>query len=84
VFMMMTGLAILTSRALGRVAGWTAVVIGAAGVVLTLATGVDPVSTNALPFILGMLWVLVIGIRLGVRAPRAAAPAPAVDELATA
>jgi hypothetical protein len=84
VFMLATGLAILTSRALGRVAGWTAVVIGAAGIVLTLATGVDPVTTNALPFMLGMLWVLVIGIRLGVRAPRAPAGTPAVDELATA
>lgn len=84
VFMLAAGLAILTSRALGRFAGWAAVVIGAAGIVLTLATGVDPVSTNALPFILGMLWVLVIGIRLGVRSPRPAAAAPVVDELATA
>jgi hypothetical protein len=83
VFMLAAGLAILTSRALGRFAGWTAVVIGTAGIVLTLATGADPVSTNALPFILGMLWVLVIGIRLGVRAPRtAAADAPAADQLA--
>lgn len=84
VFMLASGLAILSSCALGRFAGWTAVVIGAAGVVLTLATGVDPVSTNALPFILGMLWVLVVAIRLAVRAPRSAPEARAVDRLAPA
>lgn len=83
VFMLAAGLSILSSRALGRVAGWTAVVIGAAGVLLTLVTGVDPVRTNALPFMLGMLWVLVVGIRLGVRPPRSAAVVPSIDELAT-
>ncbi|HET7357596.1 MAG TPA: hypothetical protein VFJ09_13050 [Nocardioidaceae bacterium] len=84
VFMLATGLAILSSRALGRIAGWTAVVIGAAGVVLTLATGVDPVATNALPFMLGMLWVLVVAIRLGVRPPRPVPDAAVGSELAAA
>lgn len=84
VFMLAAGLAILTSHALGRVAGWTAVVIGAAGIGLTLATGVDPVSTNPMPFVFGMLWVLVIGIRLGVRPPRPAPEAAIGSELATA
>jgi hypothetical protein len=84
VFLLVAGLAILSSRALGRIAGWTAVVIGAAGVVLTLATGVDPVSTNVLPFILGMLWVLVVSVRLAVRAPRSVPDAEPVDRLVTA
>jgi hypothetical protein len=84
VFLLAAGLAILSSRALGRIAGWTAVVIGAAGVVLTLATGVDPVTTNVLPFLLGMLWVLVVSIRLAVRAPRSASDAEPVDRLVTA
>lgn len=71
VFLLATGLAILDGRALGRVAGWSAVLFGATGVGLTVATGLDPVSTNPVPFLLGLLWILAVGVRLAVRAPRA-------------
>lgn len=87
VFLLAAGLAILDGRALGRVTGWSAVLVGAAGIGLTVATGVDPVSTNPLPFLLELVWLLVVGVRLTVRAPRArrtgelAEPAP---ELAAA
>jgi hypothetical protein len=70
VFLVATGLAVLTSGYLGRVAGWTAVVIGALGVGLTLATGLDPVSTNPMPFLASLLWILVVSVRLGWRGPR--------------
>ena len=72
-FLLATGLAILAGGTLGRVAGWSAVLIGAAGIGLTLATHVDPVTSNPVPFLLGLLWLLVTGVRLAVRAPRGAA-----------
>lgn len=72
-FMLAVGLAVLTSGFLGRVAGWTAVLSGAAGVVLTLAVRIDPTSINPIPFLLGLLWILVTGIRLAWTGPRAAA-----------
>jgi len=71
VFLLSAGLAILASGWMGRVAGWSAVVIGTAGVALPLASRLDPVNTNPVPFMLGLLWVLVVGIRLGWRGPRA-------------
>jgi hypothetical protein len=82
VFLLATGLAALSGGVLGRFAGWSAVLFGVAGVVLTVATGIDPVGTNPLPFLLGLLWILVVAVRLAVRAPRArrtealAAPGP--------
>ena len=71
-FLLAGGLAILAGGALGRVAGWSAVVIGGGCVALTALSGVDPVATNPVPFLLGLLWVLVTGIRLAVRPPRPA------------
>lgn len=71
VFLLATGLAILDGRALGRVAGWSAVLLGAAGVGLTVASGIDPVSTSPIPFLGELVWLLVFGARLAVRAPRA-------------
>jgi hypothetical protein len=69
-FVASTGAAFLTAGFLGRVAGWTGVVIGALMVVATMATGANPVDTNVMPFLLGLLWLLVIGIRLAWRGPR--------------
>ena len=71
-FLLAGGLAILAGGALGRVAGWSAAVIGGTCIALTALSGVDPVATNPLPFLLGLLWVLVTGIRLAVRPPRPA------------
>jgi hypothetical protein len=70
VFMLCAGLALLSSGLLGRVAGWTAVVIGAAGIVVTAVTRADPVATNPIPFLLGLVWILVVSIRLAVAGPR--------------
>lgn len=79
IFLAAAGLGILASGLLGRVAGWAAVVIGALGIVLTLLSHVDPANTNPMPFVAGLLWLLVVSVRLGIWGPRRAtstAPAP--------
>jgi hypothetical protein len=75
-FLLASGLAILAGGALGRVAGWSAVLIGGACVTVTTLSGIDPVTTNPVPFLLGLLWVLATGIRLAVRPPRHAPVSP--------
>jgi len=68
-FLLAFGLAILASGFLGRVAGWSGVVIGGLTVLAPLASQVDPVSTNVLPFLLGLLWLLAVAVRLAWRGP---------------
>ena len=75
IFLLGTGLALLESRLLGRFAAWSAVALGAAGILLTLVTKADPISSNPLPFLLGLVWILVVSIRLAVRAPGVAVQA---------
>lgn len=70
VFLVAVGAAILSSGLLGKVAGWFAVVIGTLGVLLTLVTRMDPVNTNPMPFLAGLVWILVISVRLAVKGPR--------------
>jgi hypothetical protein len=84
VFLIATGFAILASGYLGRVAGWTAVVIGALGVLITLLTKVDPANTNPMPFLAGLLWVLVVSIRLAWKGPRSRVPERTGDRVAVA
>jgi hypothetical protein len=72
-FVMLAGAACLVTGFLGRVAGWSGVVIGGLTLLATLATQLDPIETNVMPFLLGLLWLLVIGIRLAWRGPRARA-----------
>jgi hypothetical protein len=71
-FLATAGAAFLATGFLGRVAGWSGVVIGAVIVLATLATQADPVDTNVMPFLAGLLWLLVIGARLAIGGPRAA------------
>jgi hypothetical protein len=72
VFLAAAGLGILASGLLGRVAGWFGVVIGVLCVGLTVLTRVDPLNTNPMPFLAGLLWLLVVSVRLGVWGPRRA------------
>jgi hypothetical protein len=65
-FLVASGLAILAGGALGRVAGWSAVVIGGGAIAVTALSGADPLTTNVLPFLFG----LATGVRLAVRPPR--------------
>ena len=69
IFMLAVGLAALDSGLAGRVAGWSAVVIGALGIIAVLVMRADPWSTSALPFMVGLLWILVVGIKLALRRP---------------
>jgi hypothetical protein len=66
VLLLGAGLAGLASGGLGRVASWTAVVFGFAGCAIPIASKLDPYETNPIPFLLGLVWVLVVSIRLGV------------------
>lgn len=81
-FVAAAGAALLTSGLLGRVAGWFGVVIGVLAVALTVLAHADPTNTNPMPFVAGLLWVLVVSIRLAWKGPRgesverAAAPVP--------
>lgn len=72
VFLVAAGFGILSSGILGRLAGWSAVVLGVLGVVLTLLTHVDEANSNPMPFLAGLLWLLVTSLLLGTRGPRAA------------
>lgn len=83
-FLLACGLAILASGFLGRVAGWTAVVLGVLAVALTLLTNVDPANTNPMPFLAGLLWVLVISVRLAWKGPRVVAAEPVGSRVAVA
>jgi hypothetical protein len=74
-FLLALGLAILASGFLGRVAGWSGVVLGALTMLAPLASGVDPVGTNVLPFLLGLFWLLAVSVRLAWKGPRQRAEA---------
>jgi hypothetical protein len=64
----------LATGFVGRVAGWSGVAVGALGVVAPLATRLDPVDTNVVPFLLGMLWTLAVSLRLAAWGPKAPLP----------
>jgi hypothetical protein len=70
--------AALATRTLGRILGWSGVVVGSGAVIVTAVTGVHVLTANALPFLLCLLWILVVSVRLGVqrtsRVPAEAAP----------
>jgi hypothetical protein len=70
--------AALRIGALGRVLGWAGVASGSVAVVTTAVLGLTAESGNALPFMLCLLWMLLVSFRLATqRAPRSTeAPAP--------
>ncbi|HET9499471.1 MAG TPA: hypothetical protein VFO98_04360 [Marmoricola sp.] len=72
VFMIGAAGSLLAAGYVGKVLGIGGIVVGAAGVLMPLPTQFDPVDSNVLPWILGMLWTLCLGIRLAWRGPRAA------------
>jgi hypothetical protein len=68
IFMVGAGLAVLGSGVMGRVAGWSAVVIGALGIIETaVAVSLD---VNPMPFLLGLVWILAVSVRLAWKGPR--------------
>ena len=51
----------------GRPTAYSGLVLGAAGLVLSIISIHDPISANPLAFLLGLLWLLVVSVRLVIR-----------------
>ncbi len=71
-FLIAAGTGLMASRATGRAAGYIGVVIGVLLLAVTLIGKGSPVDTNPMPFLIGLLWLLVISIRLAWKGPRVA------------
>ncbi len=66
------GASVLRSRVVGRGFGWAGLVVGTASVVSVLVSGITHMErANPIPFLLSALWLGVVSMRLGVRAPLA-------------
>ncbi len=55
----------LMTGVLRRILGWGGVVAGVSCVLVTAATGVEVLSANFVPFLLCVLWTLLVSLRLG-------------------
>ena len=51
----------------GRPTAYSGLVLGAAGLVLSIISIHNPISANPLAFLLGLLWLLVVSVRLVIR-----------------
>jgi hypothetical protein len=58
--------------AIGKPTAYIGVLLGVAGIVLTLVGLRDVTNASPVAFLLGMLWVLVVSVRLAVKPPTAA------------
>lgn len=56
----------LLTRTLGRVLGWGGIVAGSSLTLITAATGVHVLSAVFVPWLLCMLWILLVSLRLGL------------------
>jgi hypothetical protein len=74
--------AAMATHTLGRVLGWGGVTAGVVAVISTAATGLHIDSVVAVPFLLCLLWILLVSFRLGLSRRRASVPVAA--ELAEA
>lgn len=70
VLLVAAGAAMLGTGLAGRVAGWSGIVIGVLGVAAPVGTGLDPIGTNPMPFLLSLVWMLAVSIRLTVWGPK--------------
>jgi hypothetical protein len=71
--------AALATRTLGRTLGWGGVIVGSGAVIVTAVTGVHVLAANALPFLLCLLWILLVSVRLAVQRTSRMAAEPAPD-----
>jgi hypothetical protein len=71
-FMACAASAALNTHTLGRVLGWGGVIAGVVAVIATAATGVHVENFVAVPFLLCMLWILLVSFRLGFQRTRSA------------
>ncbi len=66
IFVAFAAAAGMATGTIGRVLGWGGVIAGATTVLVTAATGADVLSANFLPFLLCVLWGLLVSLRLGL------------------
>jgi len=64
----------MVTHVLGRVLGWFGVLAGGAAVIATAATGVHLLSAFFVPFLLCLLWTLLVSLRLGLQRTATAVP----------
>jgi hypothetical protein len=76
VFVAAAAAALRGAYLVGRPTAYIGLVLGAAGIALAVVGLDDPVGANPMAFLLGMLWLLVVSVRLAVR-PGAGATADA-------
>jgi len=62
----------LVTGLLGRVLGWGGVAVGSASVIAAAAAGVHVLSAIFVPFVLCLLWVLMVSLRWGFTRTRSA------------
>jgi hypothetical protein len=74
--------AALRIGALGRVLGWAGVASGSVAVVTTAVLGLNAESGNALPFLLCLLWMLIVSLHFATQRALGSTEA-AVSELIT-
>ena len=67
VFVGAAAIALHLAGLVGRPLGWTGVLLGVVGVPLAILGLHDPVSANPMAFLLGVLWVMVVSVRLAMR-----------------
>jgi hypothetical protein len=67
IFIGALAVALRTIGAVGKPTCYIGVFLGVAGVVLALVGLRDVTNANPVPFLLGMLWLVVISVRLAVK-----------------
>jgi hypothetical protein len=80
VFVACLGVALRAAGAVGRPTTYIALFLGVAGVALTLVGIRDITNANPMGFLLGMLWLLVVSVRLVVRPATATAALPTPEQ----
>jgi hypothetical protein len=76
VFALFASAAALVTRTLGRVLSWAGIAIGAISIVTMAASGLPKNEDFVLwPFLLVLLWIVVISLRFGFARTRTATPA---------
>jgi hypothetical protein len=77
VFVFFASAAALSTHTLGRTLSWAGMAVGAVSILFMAFTG--PFSSEDFfgwPFLLVMLWMIVVSLRLGFARNRTAAPGP--------
>jgi hypothetical protein len=78
ILMLGLGTSVLASGFLGRLAGWSAVVLGVLG--LAVVATAHSLDANPMPFLIGLIWILVASVRLAWKGPRSESAATPTDE----